>query len=119
MSNQNDSLLLMKPCLNEIFKPQINTMSLYSNFQQFYVKNYYQLIPAFIIIVACLGSLVTYYLTLKGMSPLNFFQLFLCTVGTMTYMASVLVQLPRKTSFLFFVIGLLIEVLLLSLNLIF
>ena len=102
-----------------MFKPQINTMSLYSNFQQFYVKNHYQLIPAFIIIVACLGSLVTYYLTLKGMSPLNFFQLFLCTVVAMTYMASVLAQLPRKTSFLFFVIGLLIEVLLLSLNLIF
>jgi len=94
-------------------------MYLYRNLQQFYVKNYYQLIPAFIIIVACVGSLVTYYLTLKGMSPLNFFQLFLCTVGAMIYLASVLAQMPRKTSFLYFVFGLLLEVLLLSLNLIF
>ena len=94
-------------------------MSFYYNLQQFYVKNYYQLIPAFIIIVACVGSLVTYYLTLEGMSALNFFQLFICVVGAMTYMASVLAQLPRKTTFLFFVLGLLLEVFLLSINLTF
>lgn len=94
-------------------------MHLYTSLKQIYVKYYYQLIPAFIIIIACVGSLVTYYITKAGMGGSGFFQLFLCTLGAMTYLAAVLAQIHREKSFFLFFYGLLLELILLIINLIF
>jgi len=88
-------------------------MNTYQSLQKSYIKNYYQLIPAFIIIIACLGSFVVYYLTKDGLNTVNFFMLFLSTVAAMSYLASVLAQSPRRICFFLFVVGLLIELVLL------
>jgi len=94
-------------------------MNTYNSFKNFYVKNYLQLLPACIIIIACVGSFVVYYLTLEGLNAVNFFLLFLCTTAAMSYLASVLAQLPRRVSFLLFVIGMIVELALLVVSMVF
>jgi len=51
-------------------------MNYYNAIQHFYLRKFYLLILAAIIILACLGSFVAYYLTKDGMAGANFFLLF-------------------------------------------
>ena len=94
-------------------------MKLYTIIERFYVSKFYLLIPAAIIILACTGSFVVYYLTRSGLGPLNFIQLTICVAASMGYLASVLGQMPRKVTFGFFFYGMLIQIVLLAINLTF
>ncbi|MEK9614207.1 MAG: hypothetical protein VW080_09840 [Flavobacteriaceae bacterium] len=85
-------------------------MKIYSTLQRFYLSKYYLFVPASIIILACIGSMVAYYLTQDGMELTNFILLFLSVVGAMAYLTAVLGQLPRKKTFAFFFFGLLLEI---------
>ena len=91
-------------------------MKLYDTLERFYLSKFYVLIPAAIIILACTGSFVAYYLTKSGLETLNFIQLTLSVAAAMAYLAAVLSQMPRKVTFSFFVYGMLIELILLVIN---
>jgi hypothetical protein len=94
-------------------------MKLYKAIERFYLGKFYLVVPASIIILSCIGSLAVYYITKKGMSVVNFTQMLLCVLGSMAYLTTVLGQSPRKTTFQFFVFGLVLEVVMLVLNLLF
>lgn len=51
-------------------------MKYYNSLQRFYLSKFYLLVPAAIIILACLGSFAGYYLTKAGMSGAIFFSSF-------------------------------------------
>jgi hypothetical protein len=85
-------------------------MKIYSSLQRFYLSKFYLFVPAAIIILACIGSIAAYYLTQDGMEITNFMLLLLSVVGAMAYLTAVLGQLPRKTTFVFFFFGLLLEI---------
>jgi hypothetical protein len=91
-------------------------MKLYDTLERFYLSKFYVLIPSAIIILACTGSFVAYYLTKSGLGTLNFIQLTLSVAAAMAYLAAVLSQMPRKVTFSFFVYGMLIELILLVIN---
>jgi hypothetical protein len=88
-------------------------MNFYSKLQQYYLSKFYLIFPAAMIILVCMGAFVTYFVTQNKMSPLNFTFLFLSVLGAMTYLAAILSQAPRKTTFNFFVFGFVLEILLL------
>ncbi|MDA9015200.1 hypothetical protein N9H69_00780 [Flavobacteriaceae bacterium] len=92
-------------------------MKLYKSAEQFYLSHYYLIIPLAIILLSCLGGFAVYYITIKGMTLFNFFQMFLCVVGAVLYLTSVLAQMPRKSTFVFLFYGLLLEIILLAYNL--
>ena len=94
-------------------------MKLYATIERFYISKFYLLIPVAIIILACIGSFVAYYLTKSGLGTLNFIQLTICVAASMGYLASVLGQTPRKVTFGFFFYGMLIQIVLLIINLTF
>ena len=77
-------------------------MKLYKSIEEFYLSHFYIVIPLAIILIACVGSFGAYYITLKGMTVLNFTMLFFCVAGAMAYLTSILGQLARKTSFQIF-----------------
>jgi len=92
-------------------------MKYYNSLQRFYLSKFYLLVPAAIIILACLGSFAGYYLTKSGMSGANFFLLFLSVLGAMSYLTAVLGQFPPKTTFKVFVFGFALELILLLISL--
>ncbi|MDA7711618.1 hypothetical protein N8873_06115 [Flavobacteriaceae bacterium] len=94
-------------------------MKLYHSFERFYLSKFYLFIPAAIIILAFMGAFVAYYLTIDGLHPLNFIQLIICVAAAVGYLAAVLGQMPRKRTFQYFFYGLLIELFLLVINMIF
>ena len=94
-------------------------MKYYNSLQRFYLSKFYLLIPAAIIILACLGSFVAYYLTKDGMGGANFFLLFLCVLGAMSYLTAVLGQFSPKATFKVFIFGLVLELVLLVISLVF
>ena len=94
-------------------------MNYYNSIQRFYLSKFYLLVPAAIIILACLGSFVTYYLTKDGTGGGNFFLLFLSVLGAMSYLTAVLGQFSSKTTFKVFIFGLVLELVLLGISLLF
>jgi hypothetical protein len=88
-------------------------MKFYSKLQHYYLSKFYLIFPAAMIVLACTGAFVTYFVTQNKMSPLNFIILFLSVLGAMTYLAAILSQAPRKTTFTLFVFGFILEILLL------
>ncbi len=77
-------------------------MNIYKNLQQYYLSKFYLIYPAAMILITCTGAFVTYFLTQKGMTPLNFTLMFLSVVGATLYLAAILGQMPRKTTFIIF-----------------
>jgi hypothetical protein len=94
-------------------------MKLYKSIEQFYLTHFYLLIPLAIILVSCTGGFAVYFITSKGMTPFNFFQMFVSVFGAMLYLTSILGQMTKKRSFVFFFYALLIEVFLVAYNLLF
>ena len=94
-------------------------MNYYIAIQRFYLRKFYLLIPAAIIILACLGSFVAYYLTKDGMGGANFFLLFLSVLGAMSYLTSVFGHFSPKATFRVFIFGLVLELVLLGISLLF
>jgi hypothetical protein len=77
-------------------------MKLYKSIEDFYLSHFYLVIPLAIILLSCVGGFAVYYITLKGMSLFNFTQMFLCVAGAMFYLTSILGQMPKRTSFIFY-----------------
>ena len=71
----------------------------------------------FIIIQSCLGSVAAMYILIKGVSPVQMFQLFLVTIACMGFNASVLSQQGPKIMFNLFIVSILLSVLTLIVNL--
>lgn len=94
-------------------------MKLYKSIEDFYLSHFYLVIPLAIILLSCVGGFAVYYITIKGMILFNFFQMFLSVAGAMRYLTSILGQVARKTSFIFFFYGLLLEIILLAYNLLY
>lgn len=94
-------------------------MKLYKSIEDFYLSHFYLVIPLAIILLSCVGGFAVYYITIKGMTLFNFIQMFLSVAGTMLYLTSILGQMARKTSFIFFFYGLLLEIILLAYNLLY
>lgn len=86
--------------------------------QQFYSK-FYLMIPMSIILLACLGSASAYYISIKGNSLFNFIQMFICVLGSMSYLAVLLGQFKKEILFKVLLMALLIEGILLVYNLAF
>ncbi len=94
-------------------------MKLYKDLERFYLSKFYLLVPAAIIILACVGSIAVYFITKKGMSFLNFIQMLFCVVASMAYLTTVLGQSPRDTTFRVFFFALILQIVLLTYNLFF
>jgi len=94
-------------------------MKLYKSIEDFYLSHFYLVIPLAIILLSYVGGFAVYYITIKGMTLFNFFQMFLSVAGAMLYLTSILGQMARKTSFIFFFYGLLLEIILLAYNLLY
>jgi len=65
------------------------------------------------------GFFIAYYLTKDGMGGANFFLLFLCVLGAMSYLTAVLGQFSPKATFKVFIFGLVLELVLLVISLVF
>jgi len=94
-------------------------MKFYSKPQHYYLSKFYLILPASILVLSCTGSFVAYYVTQNKMNRLNFIILFLSVLGAMIYLAAILSQAPRKTTFTLFVFGFILEILLLIWGMIF
>ena len=94
-------------------------MNIISAFRQLFFSKFYLLIPTSIIVLACLGSAGVYYIAIKGNSPLNSFQMFLCVAAAMSYLALLLGQFQKESLFKVLLFAFLIETILLVFNLTF
>ena len=80
---------------------------------RYFSGSYYQLIPLTIIIQACLGSAVVYFL-LQGIPTFwDMVQLFVCVAATNMYLGAILGQIHVKKVFALFIIGLITNLILL------
>lgn len=85
---------------------------------RYFAGSYFQLIPLTIIIQACLGSIVVYFL-LQGIPTLwDMTQLFLCVAATTMYLGAILGQIHVKKVYYLFFVSLLVNIILLILQLI-
>lgn len=83
---------------------------------RYFSGNYYQLIPLTIIIQACIGSVVVYFL-LQGIPTLwDMIKLLLCVAATTMYLGAILGQIHVKKVFALFFIGLITNFLLLAIQ---
>jgi len=94
-------------------------MKLISAFRGQFFSRFYLMIPISIIVLACTGSFAVYFITIKGNSPFNFFQMLVSVVVAMSYLAALLGQFKKQVLFNVLMIAMLIETLLLILNLAF
>lgn len=94
-------------------------MSAFSFFREQFYSKFYLMIPLSIIVLACLGSAVAYFIALKGNSPFNLFQMFVCIAAAMSYLAVLLGQFKKKVLIKVLAWALITESLLLVINLAF
>lgn len=87
------------------------------NAYRYFAGSYFQLIPLTIIIQACTGSMAVYFL-LQGIPTVwDMIQLLLCVAATTMYLGAILAQVHVKKVFHLFILGLVVNILLLSLQL--
>ncbi|MDA0779626.1 MAG: hypothetical protein O2810_02095 [Bacteroidetes bacterium] len=85
---------------------------------RYFSGSYYQLIPLTIIIQACIGSAVVYFL-LHGIPTFwDMVQLFCCVAATNMYLGAILGQIHVKKVFTLFIVGLITNLILLILQLV-
>jgi len=77
-------------------------MKLYTSIERFYLNHFYLLIPLAIILLSCIGGFAVYFITVKGMSVVNFIQMLLCVAGAMFYLPVFWVKCPKKWALRFF-----------------
>lgn len=87
------------------------------NAYRYFARSYFQLIPLTIIIQACVGSVVVYFLLQGTPSEWDMIQLLLCVAATTLYLGAILAQVHVKKVFYVFFLGLAVNVLLLVLQL--
>lgn len=87
------------------------------NAYRYFAGSYFQLIPLTIIIQACIGSMAVYFL-LQGIPTVwDMIQLLLCVAATTMYLGTILAQVHVKKVFNLFILGLVVNIILLSLQL--
>ena len=87
------------------------------NAYRYFAGSYFQLIPLTIIIQACIGSIAVYFL-LQGIPTVwDMIQLLLCVAATTMYLGAILAQVHVKKVFHLFILGLVVNIILLSLQL--
>lgn len=91
-------------------------MEQYQNYLNEFKKNERGYATIFIIVLSCLGSISAMYILMRGTSITQMFQLFLAIVSCMGFNASILSQQKPKIVFNLFIIGLVLNLLLLVLN---
>ena len=85
---------------------------------RYFSGSYYQLIPLTIIIQACIGSAVVYFL-LQGIPTFwDMVQLFCCVAATNMYLGAILGQIHVKKVFTLFIVGLIANLIFLILQLV-
>ena len=85
---------------------------------RYFSGSYYQLIPLTIIIQACIGSAVVYFL-LQGIPTFwDMVQLFCCVASTNMYLGAILGQIHVKKVFTLFIVGLIANLILLIMQLV-
>ena len=94
-------------------------MKLYKSIEDPYLSHFYLVIPLAIIILSCVGGFEVNYITLKGMSLFNFTQMFLCVAGGDVLSNQYFGPNAKKNKLCFLFYGLLLELLLLTFNLLF
>ncbi|PDH46168.1 MAG: hypothetical protein CND43_01195 [Flavobacteriales bacterium MED-G15] len=92
-------------------------MKLFKTLQDYFISQFYVMIPASILILACVGSFSVYFLSVKGYSFLIFFQMTVCVAAAMCYLAFLLAQFKKEILFKTLIIALLIESVILAINL--
>lgn len=93
-------------------------MKAYNQIQFFYLKHFLLLIPLCIILLSCVGAFAAYYITLAGMSLLNFTFLFISVVFAMGYLTAILGQVKPAFTFKILIYSLAVETILLAVQLI-
>lgn len=87
------------------------------NAYRYFAGSYFQLIPLTIIIQACIGSIAVYFL-LQGIPTVwDMIQLLLCVAATTMYLGAILAQVHVKKVFHLFILALVVNIILLSLQL--
>ena len=94
-------------------------MNIYFSLRDHFFAKFYLMIPISIILLACIGSYAIYFITIKGNSPLNFFQSLICVAAAMSYLAVLLGQFKKEILFKVLMIALLTETIFLAFNLAF
>lgn len=84
----------------------------------YFSGSYFQLIPLTIIIQACIGSIVVFFLLQGTPSFWDMIQLFCCVLATVLYLGAILGQLHVKRVFGLFLFGLIVNITLLIIQLI-
>lgn len=85
---------------------------------RYFAGSYFQLIPLTIIIQACIGSMVVYFLLQKVPTVWDMIQLLICVAATTGYLGAILGQIHVKKVFALFIINLILNTLLLSIQLV-
>ncbi|MGB0274788.1 MAG: hypothetical protein ACPGAA_00110 [Flavobacteriaceae bacterium] len=84
---------------------------------RYFAGSYFQLIPLTIIIQACIGSMVVYFLLQRVPTVGDMIQLLICVAATTAYLGAILGQIHVKKVFALFIIGLIVNILLLAIQL--
>ena len=88
-----------------------------NNAYRYFAGSYFQLIPLTIIIQACIGSIAVYYI-LHGIPDFwDMLQLLLCVAVSTIYLGSIFAQMHVKKVFYIFIFGLIVNILLLTIQL--
>ncbi|MGA1029523.1 MAG: hypothetical protein ACO3SY_02345 [Flavobacteriaceae bacterium] len=93
-------------------------MNTYNKLQTFYLQHFLLLLPLCIILLACVGAFAAYYITLAGMTALNFTLLVVSVIFAMGYLTAILGQIKPVRTFNILMVSLLIEIGLVALQLI-
>ena len=90
---------------------------MFNNAFRYFAGSYFQLIPLTIIIQACIGSIAVYYI-LQGIPNFwDMFQLLCCVTATTMYLGAILAQIHVKKVFYIFIFGLMVNLILLTIQL--
>jgi|TARA_X000000950_G_scaffold51193_3_gene60512 hypothetical protein len=100
------------------FELTFNLTVMYSKAYRLFAGSYYQLIPLTIIIQACIGYIVVYFLLQGKPTFWDMIQLFCCVAATNMYLGAILGQIHVKKIFALFFIGLVVNIVLLAIQLI-
>jgi hypothetical protein len=88
------------------------------NAYRYFAGSYFQLIPLTIIIQTCIGSMVVFFLLQAIPTVWDMIQLLLCVAATTLYLGAILAQIHVKKVFNLFVLGLVVNMLLLTIQLV-
>ena len=88
-----------------------------NNAYRYFAGSYFQLIPLTIIIQACIGSVAVYYMLQEIPDLWDMVQLLFCVAATTSYLGAILAQIHVRKVFNIFIFGLIVNLLLLTIQL--